>query len=104
MSRPYLRPPLGAHDARVNTIVGELGFTRILMWNGSFGGAGPVTPQRLLADARAALRPGALIVGHANQSTVTTLFPELLTVIRERQLMPVTLDTIFGTSRRLGTA
>lgn len=103
-SRPYLRPPLGNHDARVNAIAGELGFTRIVLWNASFSDASLIPASQLLAAARRALRPGALIVGHANQPTVTRLFPELLAMIRERQLVPATLDEIFGTSRQVGTA
>ncbi|MDP9091822.1 MAG: polysaccharide deacetylase family protein [Actinomycetota bacterium] len=101
-ARPYLRPPSGQRDRRVDTIAGNLGFTKIVLWQGTFGDAVPVTPDHLLALARQALVPGSIVVGHANQGTVTSLYPQLVEIIRERKLVPVTLDAMFGTSRAAG--
>ncbi len=103
-SRPYMRPPSGLRDARTDGIAGDLGFTRILMWQGSFGDATLLPADRLLANARDALLPGAIVVGHANVGTVVDLYPELMAIIRERQLVPSTLDEMFGTSRAEGRA
>ena len=36
-SRPWYRPPFGFHDARTDDIAGRLGYTNVLMWNGSLG-------------------------------------------------------------------
>ena len=101
-SRPYLRPPSGLRDARTDAIAGSLGFTRILMWQGSFEDAAPVSATQLMTNAREALLPGAVVVGHANVGTVTGLYPQLTALIRERGLQPVTLDQMFGTSRAVG--
>ncbi len=101
-ARPYLRPPSGLHDSRVDAIAGGLGYTRILMWQSSFSDASPTTTDKLLTAARAALEPGAIIVGHANQPTVTGLYPQITELIRERKLQPKTLDQMFATSRKLG--
>lgn len=101
-ARPYLRPPSGLHDSRIDALAGELGYSKILMWQGSFGDAALITPGQLMSFARGALLPGAVVVGHANHSTVTDLYPQLVELIRQRNLTPRTLDQMFGTSRDIG--
>ena len=101
--RPYLRPPYGFHDERTDVLAGDLGYTRILMWNASFGDSRLLTPQVLMAQARRYLVPGAVVLGHANHPTVTHLYEQILELLHERDLTPVTLDTMFGTRRVTGT-
>ncbi len=100
-SRPYFRPPFGFHNPRTDDLVAQLGYSTIVMWNGSFGDAALLTPDVLMGEARKWLRPGAIMLGHANHSTITYLYPELLALIASRDLTPVTLDEAFGTSRHL---
>lgn len=99
-SRPWLRPPFGAHDSRVDALAGRLGFTRILMWNGSFGDSGPLEPDVLLHEAATYLRPGAIVLGHANYPTAVRNFTEIRRMIDERGLQPRTLNEMFGTPGR----
>jgi peptidoglycan-N-acetylglucosamine deacetylase len=99
-SRPYFRPPNGTVDHASNILCGELGYTRVLLWNGSFQDAKLVSESALLAAASSALKPSALIVGHANAPTVTHLYPQILELIKTRNLNPVTLDEAFGTTRK----
>jgi peptidoglycan/xylan/chitin deacetylase (PgdA/CDA1 family) len=101
-SRPWFRPPFGNHSARTDHIAGELGFTNILMWNGSFGDSTPITPEQLMSLARRWLLPGTVMLGHANYPTITPLWGQIQALIAERKLEPVTLDEMFGTSRRTG--
>jgi peptidoglycan-N-acetylglucosamine deacetylase len=101
-SRPWFRPPFGSHSSRTDHIAGELGFTNILMWNGSFGDSTPITPEQLMSLARRWLLPGTVMLGHANYPTITPLFGQIQALIAERNLQPVTLDEMFGTSRRTG--
>ena len=101
-SRPYLRPPFGARDARTDAVAGSLGFTSILMWNGTLGDSGVISPATLMTLARRYLRPGAVVLGHANHPTVVGLLDQLEALIADRHLRAVTLDTMFGTSRALG--
>jgi peptidoglycan/xylan/chitin deacetylase (PgdA/CDA1 family) len=101
-SRPWYRPPFGRHNKHSDGIAGELGFTNILMWNGSFGDAALLTPQVLMAQAVKYLKPGTIMLGHANHPTVTHLFGQIEGIIAERQLETVTLDEMFGTSRATG--
>ena len=101
-SRPWFRPPFGRHDARTDAVAGSLGYTRVLMWEGSFGDSVLLTPPVLLAQARRWLTGGRLVLGHANPPTVTGLYDQILALIHQRRLDPVTLDTMFGTSRATG--
>jgi len=101
-SRPWFRPPYGSRDARTDELAGATGFTRVLMWNGSFGDSRLLTPDVLLTQARRYLQPGTVMLGHANHLTITRLFDAVLELLRERDLRPVTLDEMFGTSRRIG--
>ena len=99
-SRPYFRPPNGTVDHDSNTLCGALGYTSILLWNGSFEDSTLVSEAELMKAAERSLEPSAVVVGHANAATVTRLYPQILELIKARDLKPVTLDEAFGTSRR----
>jgi peptidoglycan/xylan/chitin deacetylase (PgdA/CDA1 family) len=98
-SRPYWRPPYGAHNASVDAVARGAGFPTPVMWTGSYGDATAVTPQFLLAQARRYLTPGTIVLGHANHPTVLGLLDQISAIIRERDLQPVTLDEFFGSHR-----
>lgn len=101
-SRPWFRPPYGRHNRMTDEIAGELGFTRILMWSGDIGDAYAISAGTLLRNARRTFTAGTIVLGHANHPTVTRLYDELVSLIRERTLTPSTLDEAFGTSRSVG--
>jgi peptidoglycan-N-acetylglucosamine deacetylase len=101
-SRPWFRPPFGFHDQRIDELAASLGFTRILMWNGTFGDATPISPGELLDLARRWLHPGTIMLGHANHPTITHLFGQVQQLLAARRLHPNTLDQLFGTTRATG--
>jgi len=103
-TRPYYRPPFGRHTPTIDAIAAELGYTRTVLWAGSFSDSEVVTPQFLLAEAEKYLQPGVINLGHANHPTVLGLFDQLMDLIHSRDLHPVTLDEMFDTSRASGTA
>jgi peptidoglycan/xylan/chitin deacetylase (PgdA/CDA1 family) len=92
---PFLRPPFGSHDERTDRISADLGHPTIAMWNGTFDDARPITGADLVAAARKWFTEQAIIVGHANQPAITTVYDELLAVIEERRLTPVTLADVW---------
>lgn len=94
---PYFRPPFGKHNADVDGAAAAAGFDRVVMWDGSFSDSKEITPEFLMAQARKYLEPGVIMLGHANHRTVLGLFDEILDVIKERRLEPVTLHEMFGT-------
>lgn len=103
-ARPWWRPPYGAYDARTNELAASIGYTNVLMWNGSYGDSEPIRPREILALARQYLRAGVVMLGHANYPQVTRIFPRLAKIVAARGLHPVTLDEMFGTSRSTGRA
>jgi peptidoglycan/xylan/chitin deacetylase (PgdA/CDA1 family) len=101
-TRPYYRPPYGFHNQHVDGLAASLGYTRTVMWNGSYSDSEIITPQFLMSQAEKYLNPGVLMLCHANHPTVLGLFDQIMDLIRQRQLTPVTLDEMFGTSRATG--
>jgi peptidoglycan/xylan/chitin deacetylase (PgdA/CDA1 family) len=98
-ARPYLRPPYGAHDERVDRIAAELGYSTIVMWWGSLGDSSVLTPAQILANAREWFHAQRIVIGHANHPPVTETFQQMLALIRERHLQTVTLNDVFTYAR-----
>lgn len=101
-ARPWFRPPYGTHNSRTDEVAAGLGYTKILLWNGTLGDATPEKPEELLALANEHIQAGRIVLGHANHPVVTQLFPDIQKLISDRGLTPVTLDEMFGTSRATG--
>ena len=95
-TRPWCRPPFGFRDERTDEVAAELGWTHVLLWNGSFGDAVSLTPDVLLQQAQKWLNPGTIMLGHANHPTVTHLYPQLQALLAQRGLTPVTLAEAFS--------
>ncbi len=98
-TRPYYRPPFGFHNPRVDAVATRSGFTSMVLWNGSYSDSEAITPEFLMDQARKYLTPGTIMLGHANHPTVLGLFGQIQDLLKERALVPVTLDEMFGTDR-----
>ncbi|UOY03501.1 polysaccharide deacetylase family protein [Blastococcus sp. PRF04-17] len=98
---PFFRPPFGARDERIDRISADLGHPTVVMWNGTLDDARIITGEELMIAARKWFHPQAIIVGHANQPTVTTVYDELLELIEERGLRTVTLADVWATPGQL---
>jgi peptidoglycan/xylan/chitin deacetylase (PgdA/CDA1 family) len=94
---PFLRPPFGARDERVDRIAADLGHPTVAMWNGTLDDSRVLSADELLAAARQWFTAQTIVVGHANQPTVTTVYGELLALIAERNLRTVTLADVWTT-------
>lgn len=101
-ARPYFRPPYGRYDSQVLDVAGALGYTSILMWNGTFGDATLESPEQIIGLAEQWLKPGTIMLGHLNHPPILSLFAQIQSIIASRNLDPVTLDEMFGTSRLIG--
>jgi peptidoglycan/xylan/chitin deacetylase (PgdA/CDA1 family) len=95
---PFLRPPFGAHDARTDRIAAELGHPTIALWNGTLDDGHLVDAHGLVQAAKRWFRLRTIVVGHANHPTVATVFDELLAVLAERRLTPVTLADVWSSA------
>jgi|1186.fasta_scaffold202125_1 peptidoglycan/xylan/chitin deacetylase (PgdA/CDA1 family) len=94
---PFLRPPYGARDERVDRIAAELGHPTVALWNGTLDDSRILTADQLLAAARQWFTAQRIVVGHANHRTVTTVYRDLLALIAERGLTTVTLADVWAT-------
>jgi peptidoglycan/xylan/chitin deacetylase (PgdA/CDA1 family) len=101
-TRPYYRPPFGFRNEHVDGVAAGLGYTRVLLWNGSYSDSEVITPEFLMSMAQKYLQPGVIMLGHANHPTVLGLFDQITDLIKQRNLTPVTLDEMFGTNRATG--
>lgn len=101
-ARPWFRPPFGKRNHSTDAIAASLGYTNILLWNGTFGDSTEISPDQLLANADQYLKAGNIVLGHANHPTVLQLFDRIQQLLHDRNLQPVTLDTMFNTSRAQG--
>ena len=63
---PFLRPPYGARNERVDRIAADLGHPTIALWNGTLEDARILTAGELLAAAGQWFNAGRIVVGHAN--------------------------------------
>ena len=54
------------------------------------------TFEEVLAQARKWFLAERLILGHANHPAVTQIYPQMLELIRSRNLQTVTLRDVFG--------
>src|SRR3712207_2198966 len=94
---PFMPPPFGAPDPRVQRISAELGHPTFVMWNSTLEDNRLLTADELVDAADRWFAAQAIVVGHANQVTITKVYDELLELIAERDLQTVTLADVWGT-------
>jgi peptidoglycan/xylan/chitin deacetylase (PgdA/CDA1 family) len=94
---PFMRPPFGAHDERVQRISADLGHPTVVMWNSTLEDNRLLTADELVDAADRWFTAQAIVVGHANQVTITKVYDELLELIAQRGLQTVTLADVWGT-------
>jgi len=92
---PFFRPPFGAHDQRTDRIAAEQGHPTIAMWRGTLADHRVLSGDELLAAAQRWFTAQTIVVGHANQFPVVTVFDRLLALIAERRLQTVTLADVW---------
>jgi peptidoglycan/xylan/chitin deacetylase (PgdA/CDA1 family) len=94
-SAPFYRPPYGYTNARTEAVAASIGYRAPVMWYGSLSDSGLITPQQVVDFATTWFLPQHIVIGHANFAPVTTVYPQLLEIIRERNLRTVTLNDVF---------
>ncbi|MGW1738519.1 polysaccharide deacetylase family protein [Nocardia sp. NPDC001965] len=93
---PFYRPPFGRHNATVDRVAADLGYTVPVMWFGSLSDSGLITEQYLVECAHRYFNPQSIVIGHANFPPVTRCYGQLVDIIRERNLALVTLDDVLS--------
>ena len=90
-SKPYFRPPYGEIDARVIRVAASIGFTKPVLWYGSFAAGSAVASSAVLKMASKWIANGRIVIDHANGYCTTNVFPQILQIFRSRKLKLVTL-------------
>jgi peptidoglycan/xylan/chitin deacetylase (PgdA/CDA1 family) len=94
---PFMRPPFGAHDARVDRIAAEVGHPTVVLWYGTLGDDRVLSAADVLANARKWFQPQRIVIGHANHPAVTRVTDQLMQLISSRRLQTVTLADVWPT-------
>lgn len=95
LGRPFLRPPYGFHNRRLDAQLADLGYPAVTMWLGSLGDSTVQAPAAIVANAKQWFLPDHIVIGHANHLPVTTVYGQLVEIIRARGLHPVHLGDIY---------
>lgn len=94
-ARPYFRPPFGVYDDRVASVAASVGYTVPVLWDGTLSDSGLIEPSLLVDFASRYMEAGNILLGHANQWPVVSVFPELVGILEDRGLVTVTLNDVF---------
>jgi len=92
---PFFRPPFGAHNAGIDQVAADQGYTSITMWSGDVGDSAPENESSLVARATKSFQPGQIVLMHANLPPITHCYGQLLDLIHSRNLQTVTLREAF---------
>ena len=97
-TKPYFRPPYGEIDARVIRVAASIGFTKPMLWYGSFSSGSGIESSTVLKAANKWIANGRIVIDHANGYCTTNVFPQILQIFKSRKLKLVTLHEAFGTT------
>jgi len=95
---PYFRPPYGSHNASVDSVAASVGFTVPTLWSGSLADSTVITEDYIVKMAHEHFTPQSIVLGHLNHLPVTHVYPQLVEVIRNRNLRTVTFNDVFRKS------
>lgn len=93
---PYYRPPYGLHNADINRVAADQGYSTVALWSTTIGDSKPENEAQLVSVASRNFQPQQIVLGHANLPPVTHTYHQLLDIITSRGLRTVTLSDVFG--------
>jgi peptidoglycan-N-acetylglucosamine deacetylase len=94
-AKPYFRPPYAKHDAAVDAVAADLGYKVPTLWSGSLSDSTLITEEYIVQMADKYFTPQDIVIGHLNHAPVTHVYPQLVDIIRSRNLRTVTLNDVF---------
>jgi len=65
------------------------------LWYGSLSDSSLITEDYIVQMANQYFTPQAIVIGHLNYLPVTHAYPQLVEIIRNRNLRTVTLNDVF---------
>lgn len=94
-AKPYWRPPYAKHNAAVDAVAADLGYAVPVLWSGSLSDSTLITEEYIIKMADQYFTPQAIVIGHLNHLPVTHVYPQLVDIIRARNLRTVTFNDVF---------
>jgi peptidoglycan-N-acetylglucosamine deacetylase len=94
-AKPYFRPPYAKHNAAVDAVAADLGYMVPTLWSGSLSDSTLITEEYIVKMADKYFTPQDIVIGHLNHLPVTHVYPQLVDIIRSRNLRTVTLNDVF---------
>jgi peptidoglycan/xylan/chitin deacetylase (PgdA/CDA1 family) len=94
---PYFRPPWGEHNADIDRVAADHGYTTITLWSGDLlDWRTGETESGVVANADRYFQPQQIVLTHANLPTITHCYAQLIDLIHSRNLQTVTLNDVFA--------
>lgn len=94
-AKPYYRPPYAKHNATVDAVAEYHGYQVPTLWSGSLSDSTLITEDYIVKMADQYFTPQSIVIGHLNHLPVTHVYPQLIDIIRARNLRTVTLNDVF---------
>jgi peptidoglycan/xylan/chitin deacetylase (PgdA/CDA1 family) len=89
------RPPLGSRDATLGTYLQSQGLVQVL-WSVDSRDSDGASPQEVLANTIAGLRPGAIVLLHENRGSTLSVLPDILKAVRAKGLQAVSVPYLLA--------
>jgi peptidoglycan/xylan/chitin deacetylase (PgdA/CDA1 family) len=90
---PYFRTPYGVHNADIDRVNADQGYTTVTMWSGDLLDWLHEKETALIANAAKFFQPQQIVLTHA---TITHRYSQLLDLIHSRNPQTVTLNDVFA--------
>jgi peptidoglycan/xylan/chitin deacetylase (PgdA/CDA1 family) len=91
-----LRPPYGAHDARVRRIAGELGYSHTVLWSVDSRDWQRSATVDSIIDRATGAPPGAIILMHCGPRETPLALARIIRHYQERGITLAGLDVVLG--------
>lgn len=94
-TKPLFRPPFGARDERVRSVVAEEGYLTIYWTVDSWDSVRKdVTPQMIIDRVMCRIRPGAIVLMHCGSEATAQALPQLLNALEAEGYRVVTVSEL----------
>lgn len=95
-SKPFYRPPYGAHNSRVGQVAAAAGYPEVLMWNGNTEDWRKPDDQQYMKNFREGLKPGGIMLAHGNHMQTARLLPQMIQEARSAGYKLTTVAELLG--------
>jgi len=92
---PYFRPPYGNSNPAVDAVAADMGYRVKTLWSASLADSSVLTEDYIVEMADQHFIQQNIVIGHLNHLPVTHVYPQMLSIIRSRDLRTVTLNDVF---------